>query len=262
MRSSGMQKVISAAVGGLLSLACLGIGFASTTFDVYQYNYTADGDGGGFVAYLNGNMSDPLEVYCVDYLNGVEPGPPGTIYPVNIDTPDLGATDDGLGDTRYGTTTAFSWNSLSGSTIKSSGSEFGNAYDRYVMAGWLSTQYSSYASGSTDADGIQSAIWTLLDVNGATFTASSDGDVTYWLQQAVNFMSNTSVFNNFASDVRVYTSTDVSSDDNLNFGTTGNRYQTGYQEMIGVMSTPEPAALALVGCGLVLIGALKRRRRR
>ncbi len=247
-----MQKAISTAIGGLLWLALSTAGFA-TTLTITSYNYSADSDGGGFQAYLNSNSTDLFEVYCVDYLNDADQS---GAYTINIDTPNLSAPDDGLGDTRYGTTTTFSWNSIVAGALSSSGDEFGDAYDRYVMAGWLTTQYDSFAQNSTDADGIQSAIWTLLDVNGANF--SSDGDTLYWLQQAINFM-NSPGFNSFASDVEVYTDTTISGDTNLNYGTADNRYQTGYQEFISVI--PEPADLVLVGCGLLFIGALRRGRR-
>lgn len=255
MRRLAMKKAISTTICGLLWLAISGVGFA-TNLTINSYNFSADNDGGGFVAYLNGNTSDPLEVFCVDYLNSVDPGPTET-YPVNIDTPNLSAPDDGLGDTRYGTTTTFSWNSVSGSTISASGDEFGDAYDRYVMAAWLTTQYNLSQPNSEQNDGIQSAIWTLLDVDGETFNM---GDVATWLQNAVNFMSNTEEFNAFAADVRIYSTAEISGDNDLNLDCGDNRYSIGYQEMIGVVATPEPAGLSLVGCGLVLIGVLRRRR--
>jgi len=235
---------------GLLWLAFSAVGF-STSLTIQSNDLWVDDGGGGFLAYLNGNTSNPLEVYCADYRNYVDP--PQT-YDVNIDTPNLLAPDDGLGDTRYGTTTTFTWNSLVGTTISMSGSEFGNAYDRYVMAGWLTTNYDPLNPGGGQDEGIQSAIWTLLDVDG---TSHTEGDVATWLQNAVNFMSNTAQFNSFAADVRVYSQTDISGDNNLNLSSSGNRYATGAQEMIGV--APEPADLALVGCGLLWIGLLRKR---
>jgi hypothetical protein len=244
-----MKKALSTAVCGLLWLAFSGMGFASSILTL-SYNFSADTIGGGFNASLSGGPSN-FEVYCVDYLNG-EVSPEN----VNIEIPNLGQFDNGLATARYGTTTSFLFNSLGGggTTILSSGSQFGNSYDRYVMAAWLTTQYNRSQPNSVTNDAIQSAIWTLLDTNGQTFynnafgndTPDTQAQVAGELQAALNFMSNTTNFNNFAADVRIYTSTDT---------TPGNPFGGG-QEMISVM--PEPADLALVGTGLFLLGLLRR----
>lgn len=234
-------------IGGLLWLALAACGWAtSLTIESQPLNIE---QGGEFVADLNGNWADPFDVFCVDYRNYVSI--PDTYF-VNISTPSMS-----LADTRYGDTADFSWNSISGSYVSASGDEFGDAYDRYVMAGWLTTQYNSDTTGSQDI-GIQNAIWTLLDVNGAKFTS---GSVEYWLQQAVDFMNDEPAeFTELASEIRIYTSTDVASDTLLNPNECNNRYSVGEQEMITVMTspTPEPRVFALVGIGLVALGALRK----
>jgi hypothetical protein len=244
-----MRKTIGTAIGGLLWLAFVAIGSASSlTIESQTLNIE---QGGQFVADLNGNSADSFDVYCIDYRNDVTI--PDTYF-VNISTPSIS-----LADTRYGDTTDFSWNSISGSYVGSTGNEFGNAYDRYVMAGWLTTQYNSDTKGAQDI-GIQNAIWTLLDVNDAKFTS---GDVDYWLQQAVNFMNNNpTAFTSLASEIQIYTSTNVAT------ATGSARYSTGEQEMItvldpspspAVLGAPEPAMFALVGIGLVALGAARRK---
>lgn len=204
-----MKKALITGMGGLLWLASSGISYG-TSLTLQQYNFAAN-DGGGFLAYLNGNTSNPLEVYCVDYQNYVDP--PQT-YSVNVSTPDLGNPDDaGLADTRYGTTTVFSFNSVTGTIINTGAGtyDFGDAYDRYVMAAWLTTQYNLSNPGSAANDSIQSAIWTLLDTNGAVQIpySGTQAQVAGELIDAVEFMSDTSAFNSFAADVEIFTSTDV-----------------------------------------------------
>lgn len=255
-----MKKAFSVVVCGLLWLAFSGMSFGDS-LTIQSYNFSANGDGGGFLAYLNGNTSNPLEVFCVDYLNEVDP--PQT-YDVNVSTPNLSNPDDGLGDTRYGTTpeTSFSFQSVTGGAVSTSlGTyDFGDAYDRYVMAAYLTTLYNLSDPNSGTNNDIQIAIWTLLDTNGAVLTPNSPGTstgVASELVAAVEFMDNASAFNSFASEVEIFTSSSVATAD------IPSRYQNGQQEMIMVVppnAVPEPADFAMVGTGLLLLGALRRRK--
>jgi hypothetical protein len=60
--------------------------------------------------------------------------------------------------------------------------------------------------------------------------------------------------------VRIYTTTDVALNSDLNNHDSSNRYSTGQQEMISVTSSvPEPATVGMLGLGLITLGLLRRR---
>ena len=240
-----MKSFHRIAVCGLLWLAFCAAASA-TQLTIESYNFSAAGDGGGFSAYLNGNSQDPFEVFCVDYRNEVSP--PET-YSVNIDV-----VGDTVANTRYGTTPTASFADqvmIDGSSV--------DAEMRYILAGWLTTQYNLNPGHNTaliDQDaGIQDSIWALLNTSSSNaFSFETTYEAT-WINNALNWASGetSAQLQSFADDVEVLTSSNVS-------GTSiaDGRYNTGAQEMITV--TPEPAGMALVGIGLLVLGLVGRRK--
>lgn len=234
---------------GLLWLTCSALAFA-TPLTIENQNFNIDA-GGRFSAFLNVDPGQALQVFCVDYQNEVNP--PQT-YDVNISTPD-GLAD--IADTRYGTTptAAFSYQTAPDAQ------PIGSALNRYLMAAWLTTQYSYAAGANTGSQdlGIQNAAWNLLDTNGVPHT---DGAYQAWENAAVTWEQSlsTTALDIFESDVRIYTTTDVALNSDLNNHDSSNRYLTGQQEMISVTSqVPEPATVGMLGLGLVALGLPRRR---
>jgi hypothetical protein len=231
-----MKWFSKAAVGGLLWLSFSAFAFGDTLhITAYTENVI---DGGQFTAFLASNPTQQLIIYCVDFQNDEL-----NVSSVNVSTPNV-TMPTSVALTRYGTTPTanFSYANTGPGAI--------DAVERYVLAAWLTTQY-NFSSGVTTADDqIQNAIWTLLDTDGTSGFPFSDalGTGTF-LSQAVtwfNTQSSTSV-QQFESKVRIYTSTNTTSTTN------------GSQEMIGVMSTPEPTTLAMLGAGLLGIGLFRKR---
>jgi hypothetical protein len=242
-----MKWISKVAVGGLLWLTFSAAAFGSTLY-ITAFTENVD-DGGQFLANL-GNSAQSFYVYCVDFQNGETTPSQVNISTPNTSTPDVASNFDGLADTRYGAvpTSLF--------TYAGTGSTAINSAERYVLAGWLTTQY-NFSSGVTTADDqIQNAIWTLLNTTGSTsgFPFGDAAGTGTYLTQAINFFNTTPTAQllQFESEIRVFTSTNVVTYNGREWSPI-----SGTQEMITV--TPEPATLAMMGAGLLALGLFRKR---
>jgi hypothetical protein len=239
-----MTRFHKRASWGLLWLT-LSAAASATSLTVASQTFNIDG-GGQFSAYLGGNSLEPFSVYCVDYRGFVSPP---QAFDVNIDT--LSTTD---ADARYGSTPQGSFSYADAPD----GMSFGDAFNRYLLAGYLITQYDLSLNANTGSKdiGIQNAIWNILNTNDVNHT---DGDVVTWENNAVVWASGLTAGEKkaFAADILIYSSTVISPNSDLNNNDSNNRYVVGQQEMMQVV--PEPAVLAMVGSGLIALGLLRRR---
>ncbi|MGA3186292.1 MAG: PEP-CTERM sorting domain-containing protein [Bryobacteraceae bacterium] len=247
-----MNLFTKTALSGLLWLTFSGAMFGDTLFLSQSYNVD---DGGQFTGTDNGN---PVTVYCVDFQN----------YLVSPSQVNVSTLSD-LSDTRYGTTptsefTFFNGSSSSDTLYTGPGTAPAlDAEQRYLLAAYLTTQYELIPSPSTAVvnanDSIQGAIWDLLDVSGVNQTVggAESADIT----QAINWLNtDLAAVAALTSEVVIYTSTNVASNNDLNpTATSGTRYTVGSQEMVGVV--PEPQTLAMLGAGLLAIGLFRKHRK-
>jgi hypothetical protein len=247
-----MKWFSKVAVGGLLWLTFSVAAFGST-LTITSFTQNVD-DGGQFLANM-GNPAQSFYVYCVDFQNGETTPVPVNISIPNTSTPDVAPNYDGLANTRYGAvpTALFTYDGTGPTAI--------DAAERYVLAGWLITQF-DFSSGVTNADDqIQNSIWTLLNTTGTT-TGFPFGDAAgtgTYLSQAISFFNTTPTAQllQFESEVRVFTSTDVVAYNGPDWSPV-----SGTQEMMAVIpntSTPESATIAMIGAGILTFSFFRKR---
>lgn len=226
--------------------------FAGTWIEVSNGpgRITTYNGGGRFDAklYSSASSQTPLSslyVTCVDFLNVFSYGNRWEVNFTNLDG------SQSLANTRFGGTLTNNGNANNFDNFQGQY----NALDRYRMAAWLTAQLPSFASGSSNAKGIQGAIWFLLDPTG-TPNAPKDGGAVWtstmssWLTQAVTTGLSQSA--EFYSQFRVVSQ--------VNLTQLGNGYNTRYQEFITTVVTPEPATWAALGLGMIALIAFARRR--
>jgi hypothetical protein len=229
---------------GLATLACSASLFAST-MSITGHPYNVDG-GGEFNATLSGPPIQQIQVYCVDFNNYVV----SSAYNVNI------STMSNLSNTRYGTTAQGSF------TYQNDGfsDSLGNAANRYLLAGWLITQYNFNTSHDTP---IQDAIWELLDASGTKPGSASQSSINTWLKSAFTWetTAGASAVSALSDEIRIYTDTAAIA---------AACSRAGSQEMMNLVegggggqgSVPEPGTVVMLGFGLGMIGLGVIRRRR
>ncbi|MGA2215799.1 MAG: hypothetical protein ABSH31_21180 [Bryobacteraceae bacterium] len=217
---------------GLSFLACTA-GASTVPLDVKTYNFQLDGGGGGATATLNGVS---VEIFCDNFYNDMYV--PSTDS-ANVTT--LGSSAN-LGETRFGDVSSSQWTaiSLTGGGVASTDDTFFNsgagssASARYDMVAYLVSQY-NVAQGNTAANnGIQEAIWTLMDptAEGAVIDPSGSNPTSF-LEQAASWYLGGGATNAFLSQFQVVSDATMTIP-RVGVGT------GGFQEQIVFTPTPEP----------------------
>src|SRR5579872_1137781 len=185
----------SLAATALLALSVVATA-GPVTLDTQSYNFPLDNGGGGASATLNKTQN--IEIFCVDYANDIYVPVQG--YSANLSTITSGSD---LSETRFGGQT--SWADLTGLSgglgnpfTGSDANTLDNitsALARYQMAAYLVSTYNlkSNPTNSPANDGIQQAIWDILDPN--TFAVFSGATTDNALAGAVNWYSSNSSSN-------------------------------------------------------------------
>lgn len=174
--------------------------------------------------FLNSPGQPTIDIWCVDFLNGVA----GLPVDVNITSLAASATDLNV-NTRYGA----------------------SFLDQYKKAAYL-TQFFATAGSQTVARDIHCTIWQLFSP-GPGLQNCNGASTASWLTLAnTNFGSGNYRYWFVVSDVALA----------QNYGNTAvNRLQVGEQEFL-VYATPEPGTYVLLATGLVGLSLAGMRRRR
>src|SRR2546423_5030264 len=221
--------------------------------DTISYNFGLAGGGGGSAAKLDRSLD--IEIFCVDFANEIIV--PQNNYSANL-TPitSFGFT---AGTTRFGNNT--SWRTVTigddatdGGSDDAADSAIVNARDalgRYQMAAYLISQYNRPAGNTAANNGIQTAIWTILDPSSYS-AALVTADPSAALEQAAVWYNTTTVAarDSYLMNYRIVSDTTMTS--------CGPVLCAGFQEQITVV--PEPRYVGLLLIGLLALLSIRVRK--
>jgi len=229
----------------LLSI-CGVAGAATVTLDTNSYNFALNNGGGGAAATIN--KADNVEIFCVDFANDIYVPVQG--YSAYLTTLTSGSD---LSDTRFGEVASSNWTQMNTSFIDTTDANtINNATDlgRYQMAAFLVSNYNLAAGSNATNNGIQQAIWDILDPKSftAVYNSATDAEIEAAAQWYTSMGGNTgsTALNSFLTNYRIVSSATMTSCG------AGLALCGGFQEQITVV--PEPRHLALMLMGLLLIG--------
>jgi len=253
--------------GALLTLVIFGINANATSNTLitlsndFKINGNGTGpNGGGTSALLNGVN---IEIFCDDFAHSmwVPYGPPTYTGYTDVNISNLTNGSD-LSLTRFGGVTSWQTVTISGDATDSSTINSAGALARYQMAAFLVMQYHLSDTPSDNAynEGIQEAIWTLMDPTGLSAdptatpnTLPNIGDGTNALKLAAQWYSNPESDKSFLANFQILTEASVySCGTDLKCG--------GFQEQLYdpmMTATPEPRAQLFVVLGLLGFCAIR-----
>jgi hypothetical protein len=262
---------LSRLCGAIITFSFLTIQADANPITLYTLanNFPLDGGGGGDSATLNNYNNVPsqnIEMFCDDFAHNiwVPYGPPVyTGYTVNVSN----ITAGGLGSTRFGGVTSWTSVNIAGDATDSNTiNNATTALARYQMAAYLTMQYHVLDNPSNNAynNGIQEAIWTILDPTMADPTLTSPaplpniGDPTSALKQAAQWYANPNSDKSFLASFRII------GEASMYNCVAGGPLCSGFQEQLfdppTTPTVPEPRGQLLVILGLLSLCAFKYQR--
>lgn len=228
--------------------AAANAGPVTHVLDTNSYNFALNNGGGGAQATIDKGQS--VEIFCVDFANDIYV--PVQNYSAYLTTLTSGSD---LSETRFGSVASSDWTQMSTSFIDTTDANtIDNATDlgRYQMAAFLVSQYNLGNGNSVQNNGIQQAIWDILDPK--TFTTVYNGATDSEIEAAAQWYTGmggnagSTALNSFLTNYRIVSSATMTSCG------AGLPLCGGFQEQITVV--PEPRHLALMLMGLLLAGSV------
>jgi hypothetical protein len=240
----------------ILALACFSVLKASPhQLDTISYNFMLAGGGGGSAAKLDKSLD--IEIFCVDFANEIIV-PKTNYYSANLTS----ITSSGFNatTTRFGSNT--SWRTVTiaddavdggSDDVVDSGIINGatNALGRYQMAAYLVSQYNRPAGNNTANNGIQTAIWKIL--NPSIYSAAPvSADASAALEQAAVWYNTTITADrdSYLANYRIVSDSTMTACGLVLCG--------GFQEQITVV--PEPKYVGLLLMGLFALFSIRLRK--
>jgi hypothetical protein len=248
--------------GALLICISGGIYAGTHTLDTTSYNFQLNNGGGGASAVLDGSTN--IEIFCNDFANSISV--PHTNYSANLTSITSGSD---LSKTRFGGNT--SWTTI---TINDDGTDAGSndaadsaiingstALGRYQMAAFLVSQYNRPAGNTLSNNGIQRAIWWLLDPVGSATPPSLTNNSFDSLESAAEWYQTTGGNTGSAARNTFLAGYKIVSDSTMYSCGAGKALCGGFQEQIDpVAAVPEPRQFAFMLGGLLFLCSVKLRK--
>ncbi len=226
-----------------LALACFSVLKARPhQLDTISYNFALAGGGGGSAATLDKTLN--IEIFCVDFANEIIV--PKANYSANLTSITSGGFN--AATTRFGSNT--NWrtvtiadDAIDGGSDDVADSGFINAataLGRYQMAAYLVSQYNRPAGNNTANNGIQTAIWKILNPSNCS-AAPVSADASAALEQAAVWYNTTisADRDSYLANYRIVSDSTMTA--------CGPVLCAGFQEQITMVPEPKYVGLLLMG---------------
>lgn len=249
-------------LGAVFIVISSGIYAGTYTLDTTSYNFQLNNGGGGSSALLD--KTTTIELFCDDFANSITV--PHSNYSANISSITSGSN---LSNTRFGGNA--SWTTI---TINDDGTDGGSndkadsaiinsatALGRYQMSAYLVSQYNLPAGNIPTNNGIQKAIWWLLDPTGSSTPPALGHNAFDSLESAAQWYQSTGGNAGSAGRNTFLSGYEIISDATMHSCGAGKALCGGFQEQIDpIAPVPEPRQLALMLAGLLLVCSFSLRK--